>query len=279
MKLAPIPAGKFVMGSPMEETGRYTSEGPQHEVDDHAALLHGRVPGDEGPVRGVRPGPAYQTEAETDGQGGRGYDAATRTLEGPDPKYSWKNTGFPQSDDDPVVNVSWNDAVKFCEWLSKKEGRVYELPTEAEWEYACRAGTTTRFWCGDDDASLKGAENVRDASLKGKLDPERFTDWTFPAWDDGFPFTSPVGKFTANPWGLYDMEGNVGQWCADRYGKYADGSATDPTGSAVGDLRVLRGGSWRSQPGLCRSAARHAFDPSDCGADVGFRVVLHPAAP
>ena len=122
-----------------------------------------------------------------DGQGGFGYDAATREYKR-NPKYDWNNTGWEQTEAHPVVNVTWNDAVKFCAWLSKKEGKTSELPTEAEWEYACRAGTTTRFWCGDDDASLKGNANVADVSLKAKYPVAGFAV----SWDDGYAFTSPV---------------------------------------------------------------------------------------
>ena len=199
-------------------------------------------------------------------------------MKAPTRRYSWKNTGFPQGDDDPVVNVSWNDAAAFCAWLSKKEGKTYELPTEAESEYACRAGTTTRFWCGDDDAGLNGTDNVRDASLKEKLDADQFKDWTFAAWNDGHPFTSPAGTFRANAWSLCDMHGDVWQWCADWFGKYPEGALKDPKGPTDGDFRVSRGGSWQSVPALCRSAARHAFDPGDRDANIGFRVVLRVAA-
>jgi formylglycine-generating enzyme required for sulfatase activity len=92
----------------------------------------------------------YKTDAETDGEGGWGWNDSTQKFEGRDPQYNWKNTGFAQTDSHPVVNVTWNDAVKFCEWLSRKEGAIYRLPTEAEWEYACRAGTMTLYQNGDD---------------------------------------------------------------------------------------------------------------------------------
>jgi formylglycine-generating enzyme len=107
--------------------------------------------------------------------------------------------------------VSWNDAVAFCEWLGKKEGKNYRLPTEAEWEYACRAGTTTRYFCGDDAEALPEVGNVMDATAR-----EKYPDWksTISGFD-GFVSTAPVGKFRANAFGLYDMHGNVCEWCAD----------------------------------------------------------------
>ena len=153
--------------------------------------------------------------------------------------------------------VSWNDAVRFCQWLSKKEDRTYELPTEAEWEYACRAGTTTAFSFGDD--------------------PKALGDY---AWYDGNSgsHTHPVGEKKPNPWGLYDMHGNVWQWCADRYGPYQEGSIKDPKGADVGESRVFRGGSWGSQLRLCRSADRDGGNPDHRYGDGGFRIVLRPGA-
>ena len=107
-----------------------------------------------------------------------------------------------------MVNVSWNDAVAFCKWLSQKEGKTYRLPTEAQWEYACRAGTTTRYYSGDDPETLAKVANVADATFKAK-----FPDWksTIKA-SDGYVFTAPVGQFKPNAFGLYDMHGNAWQW-------------------------------------------------------------------
>lgn len=116
----------------------------------------------------------YKTDAEKDGIDSWAFNTKTGKLEpeGRKPEYTWRNPGWEQTDDHPVVNVTWNDAVAFCEWLSRKEGATYRLPTEAEWEYACRAGTTTRFWSGDDPETLAAAGNVRDATAKAK-----FPDW------------------------------------------------------------------------------------------------------
>src|SRR6185312_13668631 len=116
--------------------------------------------------------------------------------------YSWRTVGFEQTDEHPVVNVSWNDADAFCKWLTKKEGKTYRLPTEAEWEYACRGGTKTAYSTGDSPDTLVSYANVADAALKARIpgifNQKGTTDWTKP-WDDGFAFTAPVGSFRANP--------------------------------------------------------------------------------
>ncbi len=141
-----------------------------------------------------------------------------------------------------MVNVSWNDAVAFCKWLSRKEGKTYRLPTEAEWEYACRAGTTTRYYSGDDPETLAKVANVADATVKAKFPDWK---WTIKA-SDGYVFTAPVGQFKPNAFGLYDMHGNVWQWCAGlgRLRAITTKSPTDdPTGPATGSYRVARGGS------------------------------------
>ena len=154
-----------------------------------------------------------------------------------------------------MVNVSWNDAVAFCKWLSRKEGKTYRLPTEAEWEYACRAGTTTRYYSGDDPETLAKVGNVADAALKAK-----FPDWKYTIKaNDGYVFTAPVGKFKPNAFGLYDMHGNAWQWCTDWYGAeyYARSPIDDPTGPDSGAVRVLRGGSWFVRPFFSRSATRY----------------------
>jgi formylglycine-generating enzyme required for sulfatase activity len=273
MKLKRIKEGTFTIGSPDKEEGRFDNEGPQHEVTITKPFYLGVYPVTRGQFAAFAKDAGYKTEAETDGKGGYGYNATKKGFE-QDTKYSWRNPGFDQPDDHPVVNVTWNDAKKFCEWLSKKEGKTYELPTEAEWEYACRAGTTTRFWCGDKDEDLKGNANLADASFKEKYPDGK---WAV-SWDDGYPFTSPVGKFKPNPWGLYDMHGNVWQWCADGYGKYENGSFKDPKGPDNGEYRVLRGGSLFYDPRRCRSAHRRDSVPGKHNSDVGFRVVLRPPA-
>ncbi len=269
MKLKLIKPGKFLMGSPKEEEGRSENEGPQHEVEITKAFYMGAYPVTKGQFAAFVKDDGYLTDAEKDGKGGYAWNQATADWE-QKLTYFWRYPGFNQGDDHPVVEVSWKDATAFCAWLSKKEGKTYELPTEAEWEYACRAGTTTRFWCGDPDASLQGKANVADASLNEKIPGEILKI----AWNDGYAFTSPVGSFKANPWGLYDMHGNVWQWCADGYGPYQERSIKDPNGKENANGRVLRGGSWIDVPRDCRSAVRSVYDPAFRRGSCGFRVVL-----
>ena len=162
----------------------------------------------------------------------------------------------------------------FCKWLSGKEGKTYRLPTEAEWEYACRAGTTTRYYSGDDPETLAKVGNVEDAAANLK-----FPHWTNAIKaSDGYVFTAPVGKFKPNAFGLYDMHGNAWQWCSDWYDAkyYAKSPADDPTGPDTGDGRVIRGGSWDDSPHCARSAMRDGITPDLPSDGAGFRVARTP---
>jgi formylglycine-generating enzyme len=211
----------------------------------------------------------YKTQAEENGKS-VGWDGrALREIAG----ISWRKTGFSQGDDHPVVNVSWYDALEFCKWLGKKTGRTTRLPTEAEWEYACRAGTKTAYPWGDAPDDGKGLANAADQAARKALGP----DWQVFTWDDGYQFTSPGGRFKANAFGVHDMIGNVWEWCSDWYDEkyYATASKTDPQGPSSGTARVLRGGSWDSMK-QCRSAYRHKWKPDGSECKVGFRVVLEP---
>jgi formylglycine-generating enzyme required for sulfatase activity len=220
----------------------------------------------------------YKTDAEKDGKGGSGFDE--NKFIGDKPEYTWRNPGFTQGKNHPVVNVSWNDAVAFCKWLEKKEGRKFQfqLPTDAQWEYACRAGTTTRYYCGDHGDALKDYANIADASFKAKL-KEPFNKIVTMDWDDGYPFTAPVGKFKPNNFGLYDMHGNVWQWCLDGPRKYDNKDVIDPIGHEKGGRRRERGGAWNQMPFHCRAANRTSGAPAHRGCNLGFRVSAVPLAP
>ena len=157
----------------------------------------------------------------------------------------------------PVEAVSWDDAVEFFRKLSalpaeKAAGYVYRLPTEAEWEYACRAGTMTEYSFGNDESELG--------------------DYAWHASNSGNT-THPVGSKQPNPWGLHDMHGNVWEWCQDWHGDYPRGAVTDPTGPSSGSFRVLRGGGWVHGSEYCRSANRGGSTPDDRGSYYGFRVL------
>jgi formylglycine-generating enzyme required for sulfatase activity len=273
MKLVPIPTGKFIMGSLDKEPGRQKSEA-QHEVLMSKPYYMGatHVSVDQFAVFVKDTG--YQTEAEKEGTSA-GFELKYGRLDLVEhlPGCSWRSPCFEQNGDHPVVQVSWNDATAFCDWLSKKSGKTVTLPTEAQWEYACRAGTKTAYPWGNGPDLGVGWDNCADQALKKAL-PNSPAEAALFSWDDGFAFTSPVGNFKANLFGLYDMNGNVLQWCQDRYGDYPSRVALNPTGAESGKLRVVRGGSWFNPPVFCRSASRLKLDPSARFGDLGFRVVV-----
>ncbi len=287
MKMVLIPAGEFMMGSKesAEEEAAYfnktydkndlkphdfTDEHPQHRVRITNAFYLGTYHVTRGQFRQFVKDSGYKTESEKgDDPGAEGWVPQHRDWAFSE-KYSWRNVGFEQTDEHPVVNVSWNDAVAFCKWLSKKEGKTYRLPTEAEWEHACRAGTTTRYYSGDDSEELGEVPNVGDASAKAKSPSGK-------GWIEayvGYEFTSPVGKFKPNAFGLYDMHGNAEQWCADWYRRdyYAKSPEDDPKGPNSGHYRVLRGGQWIIRRLNTHSAFRDSFSPVGRDPGTGFRV-------
>ena len=167
------------------------------------------------------------------------------------------------------MHVSYNDALEFCGWLSRKDGRIYRLPTEAEWEYACRAGRETLYYNGDDPERLAQIGNVADARAKAK-----FANWPTITADDGYVFTVPVGQYQPNGFGLFDMTGNVWEWCLDYYHEayYKESPPSDPRGPGEATLRVHRGGGWYSIGWFCRSAFRNRDSPDDRYNRLGFRV-------
>jgi formylglycine-generating enzyme required for sulfatase activity len=287
MKLTRIPPGDFMMGSreSAEETaavfnktyggdfakaGFFKDEHPQHRVRITRPFYLGTYHVTRGQFRQFVADTEYKTDAEKGGKpGALGWNPDTKKVAFNE-NYSWQKAGFEQTDEHPVVNVSWNDAVAFCKWLSRKEGNAYRLPTEAEWEYACRAGTTTRYSSGDDPESLAQFGNVADATFKARFPDAKYTMKA----RDGYVFTAPVGSFQPNAFGLYDMHGNAWQWCSDRYGATygAASAADDPAGAGSGDFRVLRGGSWVDGPVYTRSAKRSGITPGSRFDGTGFRV-------
>ncbi len=202
-----------------------------------------------------------------------------------DAKFSWKNPGFSQKSDHPVVGVSWEDAKAYCEWLSEKDGVPYRLPTEAEWEFACRAGTSTWFSFGD---RAKGVVH-RHGNL-GNVELERHRkhaaerQWLLDFEndpEDGYVFTAPVRSYEANPFGLHDMHGNVWEWCEDLWldTVYSERTevTSDPLGPETGSRRVVRGGSFNLSNYLCRCSSRSSRNPDLRGNFIGFRIVVLPS--
>lgn len=250
MKLVRIDPGTFTMGQ----------DGPgvrDYKMETHPAEFD-RADWDEKPAHPVTITRSFHL-------------AATEVTVG---QYRHFDPGFrlgKSAPDEAVSGISWTKAVEFCAWLTAREGRTYRLPTEAEWEYACRAGSSTLFSMGDvlPDGYLKWFGNREWRELyfpKGKLSPEY-------AWSEG-PVTLRVAQKAANAWGLYDMHGNVAEWCCDWYGPYESGAQTDPMGRSDGDFRVFRGGSHSNLARLVRSANRSGWLPQAEMEDVGFRVVL-----
>ena len=252
MMLVLIPPGEFSMGSPPGEPGADQNEFPSHVVRIARPFYIGEKEVTVGQFRSFVKSERYRTTAECNG-GGFIYNVQARKIE-QRPDLNWTNpgTGTPQGDNEPVVQVSWRDAVAFCKWLSQKEGRLYRLPTEAEWEYACRGGTRTRWSFGDD--------------------PEAIGHCAWTLNDAGGTF-HPVGSKKPNPFGLYDMHGNAWEWCHDWLGLYGDASVVDPVGAPEHSGRAVRGGSFDwDNVSHTRSATRLNYPSDRCYLNYGFRV-------
>jgi formylglycine-generating enzyme len=280
LNLVLIPAGRFAMGSP--ETADqlmkvfpyakkewFADERPVHLVTISQPFYLGKYEVTKGQFKKFVEEAKYKTDAEKDGKGGFGYSGDKDKSFVQRPAFTWRDWGVEESDTSPVVNVSYNDAVAFCKWLSKKEGKEYRLPTEAEWEYACRAGTVSRYYNGDDPEDLTKIANVWDAAAKEKL--PQFSNYL--SSSDGWAFASPVGQFRSNNFGLYDMIGNAREWCSDWYDEdyYSKSPDHDPTGPNSGSYRVSRGGSWYAFAVGCGAASRGGSSPEDRSHNLGFR--------
>jgi len=272
MKLVRLPAGEFVMGGDQspEELARlygglvelYREEQPQHRVRITRPFYMGATEVTNAQFQAFVSSSGYATERELD-------DRAWV-------RHSWRDPGFEQGASHPVIYVSWNDATAFCQWLSKRTGMPVRLPTEAEWEYACRAGTTGRFWWGESATAAGKYANVSDrTALREDPEVEEFGRDVLDT-DDGYAKSAPVGSYRPNAWGLYDMIGNAFEWCADWHGKdyYGSSPVDDPQGPSSGEYRVLRGGGWDAGPTPCRSAYRRGWEPGDATESHGFRVVV-----
>lgn len=257
--------GTFEIGSPESEKGRCVDEKLQTvtltkgywllETPTTIEMFRSFVE-----ARGYHMGSGYK------GRGGWGYDEKTRQFNF-DAKFTWDYPGFEQTDAHPATGVDWYGAAAFCDWLAKETGLPVRLPTEAEWERGCRAETTTAFSFGDDPSAITSYANVGDKSYN-----DFFGRAAKFVGDDGYVFTSPVRTFASNPWGLYDMHGNVWEWCADCYVAERSDEISDGKGDGV--LRTLKGGSWSEIPKSCRSAKRYHQKPSARYCYIGFRVAI-----
>jgi serine/threonine-protein kinase len=246
MRLVLIPIGTFFMGSPDADPYARADEKPWHEVVVEDAFYMGACEVTVREFRRFVEATGYRTRPERDGRGGARYDRQQRKTV-MSPELNWGNPGFErvQDDDEPVVQICREDAIAFCEWLTQREGVLYRLPTEAEWEYACRAGSNAPWSFGTDKEALCDF-----AWFKGNAGAT----------------THPVGRKHPNAFGLYDMYGNVWEWCRDRYlpgYDQADSSATN--GASSQQEYVIRGGSFGS------SATEEARSASRRGAVVGYR--------
>jgi sulfatase modifying factor 1 len=294
MTLVRVPAGEFLMGSdegpealanafPQYDPARFAEFGderPVHRVRVTRAFWLGRHEVTVGEFQRFVEASGYVPESVADGTGAYGFNArfdpsgseGGDAFEGRDTKYSWRNPGFPQGPDHPVVNVTWNDAMAMARWLTRQEGVIYRLPTEAEWEYAARAGTQSRFQGGEAPDGL-----LQSANLFDRTSAVHWPHWARFALggEDGFAFTAPVEQFAPNAFGLYDMHGNVWEWCGDWHAEdyYARSPVDDPQGPSEGSVRIRRGGSWHTWALYARSSFRNWNSPQTRYTLLGFRLL------
>jgi len=243
MEMVLIPAGSFLMGSPEDEEGRYEDEGPRHQVTITRPYWLGRGQVTQGQFRRVMgSNPSHFSASGGGAEEVAGLDA----------------------DALPVDRVTWNEAARFCQRLSSLHpGPAYRLPTEAEWEHACRAGSRVAFSCGAKLTS--GLANFDGTRPYGSRERGKY-----------LKRTSPMGSYPPNAWGLFDMHGNVWEWCADWFDReyYAASPSADPEGPASGAEKVLRGGSYYYIGSSCRAAIRLDREPEARSNLDGFRVAL-----
>ena len=266
-----IPGGTFLMGSNDGED----DEKPVHRVTVSGFSM-GKYEVTVSQFKKFIDETGHRTDADKDGGSYMWTGSEWEKRAGVTWRCDAEGNARPQNEyDHPVIHVSWNDAVEYCRWLSGKTGNTYRLPTEAEWEYAAGNGAKhTRYSWGNGEPWGKNGGNVADEAAKRK-----FSGWTiFSGYDDGYVFTSPVGTYNPNEFGLYDMTGNVWEWCSDWYGaQYYQGSpASNPEVPSSGSNRVNRGGGWDNDPRSCRTSNRSDDTPDKRYDSMGFRLVFVP---
>jgi formylglycine-generating enzyme required for sulfatase activity len=242
-----IPAGSFRMGD--IQGGGHDNEQPVHEVSVGQFAM-GKYEVTVGEFRKFVNATGYQTDAEKQNSCWTTKDGGSSSQEGA----NWQNLNFSQNDNHPVTCVSWNDGTAYAEWLSNQTGKQYRLPTEAEWEYAARAGTETEYWWGNEI----GSNNANCYSCGSQ-------------WD--YKQTATVGSFAANQFGLYDTSGNLWEWSCSEYDSKYNGKEKVCLDKNTNEYRVLRGGSWYSHPVVIRSASRSRSTPVYRIDYIGFRLV------
>ncbi len=280
MEFVLIRGGTFTMGSPEGEAGRaeimafWQENGIEYSETQHRVKVSefymAKYEVTVAEFRKFVAATGYRTDAEK-GDGSYIWNGTTwENRAGVNWRHGFSGNIRPQSEEnDPVVHLSWNDAMAYCKALSAKRGKLYRLPTEAEWEYACRAGSKTPFNTGE-NLTTKQANYDGNYPYNGNLNGVYRQN------------TVAVNSFAPNAWGLYNMHGNVAEWCSDWYGGTyydeckANGTVTNPQGPSTGSERLLRGGGWGGHAKYCRSAFRNYYPPISRFNRVGFRLVFAP---
>jgi len=261
-----VPAGSFLMGSAEAETLREdrtpaaaaASERPQRMVTLPSFAI--------GKYHVTRKEFAAFADATHRTMSGCIVAIGATWSNGPQPDRSFRDVGFAQRDDEPALCVNWDDATAYTAWLTAQTGHRYRLPTEAEWEYAARAGTTTARWWGDDRTTICAHANGGDRAYAAVMTSDKSANM---ACSDGFVHTNPVGHFPANPFGLHDVYGNAWQWTGDCFTAVPGATPPDTPCTA----RSIRGGSWHNPVSVLRSATRASLPVTLRSSSLGFRVM------
>ena len=258
-----LPPGSFVMGSGPDDPLAEPDEQPPRRVQVTASFAMGKVEVTRAQYA------AFVRETGRVHAPGCNSTRSGRFLN--NPRANWQNPGFPQQDNEPVVCVSWDDAQAYAKWLAGKTGKPYRLPSEAEWEYAARGGTTgSRYWADRSSAAACKFASVADHAFKSAVRGAQ----AFPC-GDGYTYTAPVGRYAANAYGLHDMLGNVWEWVEDCWNQGYAGApgGVEPRATGTCEIRVFRGGAWNSKPDSVRAAYRDRDTKDERHENLGFRVV------